>query len=265
MRAAPVQRHLTSAPPGAPPCPRAWSARSPVPAPGRRSPPRAGAHPGCRPHGRGRRPRRRRVVELGCGTVYVSAWLARARRASDRRQRDPGATRHSACLPAGVRYRLSARRGQRRERPAARGELRPARVRVQRQHLVRSASVDSRGAPVIPTIAQQRMSTSAHARARPKQCSVSWPRFPLRKSLMGRIQHTNTIKFCRVMTSSSDAFDVFRGLPGPQLAQSKRVSQPKPSTFRSLDAGRVQDFLRRPDSGSSSTKACQLIRSTGGS
>ena len=88
------------------------------------------------------------TIELGCGTGYVSAWLARrgarpvgidnsARAAGDR-----------AAPPGGARHRLPAHPRQRRARAAARRQLRPRDLRVRRAHLgrpVRAGSPRRRG------------------------------------------------------------------------------------------------------------------------
>ena len=89
------------------------------------------------------------VVELGCGTAYVSAWLARRGARPGRRRRDPGPARDRPPLPGGDRDRIPARRGERRGRAAPVRELRPRRLRVRRQHLVRPAPLDSGGARLL--------------------------------------------------------------------------------------------------------------------
>ena len=77
--------------------------------------------------------------------------LARApRRAAGRRRRDARPARDGATLPGGVRARVPARRGERRGRPAPVRELRPRRLRVRRQHLVRPAPLAPRGVPAPP-------------------------------------------------------------------------------------------------------------------
>ena len=92
---------------------------------------------------RRRRPRRRRA-RLRHG---VRLRLARpTRRPPGRRRRDAGPARDGPPLPGRVRPRLPARRGERRGRATAVGELRPRRLGVRREHLVRPASLDPRGA-----------------------------------------------------------------------------------------------------------------------
>ena len=87
------------------------------------------------------------VVELGCGTAYLSAWLARrgarpvgvdvtpAQLATARRCQE----RFGLSLPPG--------RGRRRGRALARRQLRPGRERVRRERLVRSRPMGRRGGP----------------------------------------------------------------------------------------------------------------------
>ena len=91
------------------------------------------------------------VVELGCGTAYVSAWLAQ------RGARPVGvdvtpaqlATARRCQVEFGIEFPLIEASAER--RPAPLGELRPRRLRVRRQHLVRPAPLDPRGAPAAPT------------------------------------------------------------------------------------------------------------------
>ena len=54
------------------------------------------------------------AIELGCGTAYVSAWLARARRPAGRHRQLGRAAGHGAGAAAGVRHRIPARARQRR-------------------------------------------------------------------------------------------------------------------------------------------------------
>ena len=84
------------------------------------------------------------VVELGCGTAYFSAWLARARRASRRRRHHARAARDGAADDGEDRHRVPARRGRRRRHGAARRELRPRRSRSTAR---RSGSIPYRWIP----------------------------------------------------------------------------------------------------------------------
>src|SRR5215211_4034721 len=65
------------------------------------------------------------TVELGCGTAYVSAWLARR-----------------AARPDGVRARIPAPSRRRRADTVRRRELRLRHQRVWRRHLVRPLPLD---------------------------------------------------------------------------------------------------------------------------
>ena len=119
------------------------------------------------------------VVELGCGTAYVSAWLAK------RGARPVGvdvtpaqlATARRCQAEFGIEFPLD--RGERRGRAAALGELRPRRLRVRRQHLVRPAPLDPRGAPAAPARRAALVPPQQHAldplrsrrgRRRPSRC-----------------------------------------------------------------------------------------------
>ena len=84
------------------------------------------------------------VVELGCGTAYVSAWLARARRAADRRRRDRGPARDGAADAGRARARVPADPGQRGGGAAARAQRRHGDQRVRGVALVRARA---RGSP----------------------------------------------------------------------------------------------------------------------
>ena len=59
------------------------------------------------------------VVDLGCGTAYFAAWLARRARASRRPRRDACPARERAAVPARARAGVPARRGRRRAGSAA--------------------------------------------------------------------------------------------------------------------------------------------------
>lgn len=63
------------------------------------------------------------VVELGCGTAYFSAWLARRGSPADRGRPHSGTACLRAALPGAVRHLLSAHRGRRGRCPAAVGQL----------------------------------------------------------------------------------------------------------------------------------------------
>ena len=85
------------------------------------------------------------VVELGCGTAYISAWLAAAGRPPGRGRHHPGPARDRAGDAARVRARIPADRGGRgRDRPGRR-LLRPRRLRVRRVDLGRSLPLDPGG------------------------------------------------------------------------------------------------------------------------
>jgi hypothetical protein len=56
------------------------------------------------------------AIELGCGTAYFSAWLAR--RAAGRHRPVHRPARHRACDAGGARHRVPADRGGRRGGPA---------------------------------------------------------------------------------------------------------------------------------------------------
>ncbi len=87
------------------------------------------------------------VVELGCGTAYVSAWLAR------RGARPVGvdvtpaqlATARRCQEETGLAFPLVEASAE--DVPLRLRELRPRRLRVRRQHLVRPAPLDPRGPP----------------------------------------------------------------------------------------------------------------------
>ena len=87
----------------------------------------------------------RDVLEAGCGTAYVSAWLARRGARVDRHRRLRGAARDGAPLPAGVRGRVPARARQRRGAPVRRRVVRPRRLGVRREHLGRPVRLDPGG------------------------------------------------------------------------------------------------------------------------
>jgi hypothetical protein len=86
------------------------------------------------------------VLEPGCGTAYFSAWLARrgARPAGVDLTRGQLAT---AALPGAVRRFRPAHRGRRGGCPAAVGQLRPGRVGMRSQLVVRPGPPGSRGRP----------------------------------------------------------------------------------------------------------------------
>ncbi len=105
------------------------------------------------------------VVELGCGTAYVSAWLARRGARPVGVDVTPAQLATARRVPGGVRARVPARRGERRGRPAFLRELRPRGLRVRRQHLVRPPPLAPRGAPAAPARAVG-SGSSATARSR---------------------------------------------------------------------------------------------------
>ena len=117
------------------------------------------------------------VVELGCGTAYVSAWLAR------RGARPVGVDVTPAQLATArrcqerVRARLPARRGECRGRAAPLGELRPRRLGVRREHLVRPAPLAAGGVSA-PAAGRPALVSSATARSR---CSAR----PTRRAARG--------------------------------------------------------------------------------
>ena len=87
------------------------------------------------------------VVELGCGTAYVSAWLARRGARPVAIDPTPGQLAIAAELPGPPRAVLPADPGRGRVGAAARRQLRPGHQRVRRRHLGRPLPVDPRGGP----------------------------------------------------------------------------------------------------------------------
>ena len=115
-----------------------------------------------RPGGSGASPSRRSAccptispgkdaIELGCGTAYVSAWLARRGARVVGIDNSAGAARHGAPPAARARSRVPAAPRQRRGGALSRCELRLRDLRVRRVPVGRPASLGARsGAPAAP-------------------------------------------------------------------------------------------------------------------
>ena len=82
------------------------------------------------------------VVELGCGTAYFSAWLAKRGARPVGVDITPAQLATARRLMEGDRHRVSARRGRRCRHRAAVGELRSRRLGVRRVDLGRPVPLD---------------------------------------------------------------------------------------------------------------------------
>src|SRR4051812_44202204 len=82
------------------------------------------------------------AIELGCGTAYCSAWLARRGGAAGGDRQLGRAARHGARPAARARPRLPAAPRERRARAVPRRQLRLRVVGVRREHLGRPVQVD---------------------------------------------------------------------------------------------------------------------------
>ena len=109
------------------------------------------------------------VVELGCGTAYFGAWLARRRRAGRRRRRHAGAARDRAPDGGRVRARARVRRSERRGDRAAGRELRP---RASRSTARRSGATRRSGSPRRRGCCG-RAATSSSCATRRSRCSAA--------------------------------------------------------------------------------------------
>ena len=90
------------------------------------------------------------VIELGCGTAYFSAWLAR-RGARPRGRRDSRPAGVRAALPGPVRHHRPAHRGRRGSCPAAVRLFRPGHLRMRRQLVVRPGRLGTGGCQAAAT------------------------------------------------------------------------------------------------------------------
>ena len=81
------------------------------------------------------------VIELGCGTAAISAWLARRNVRPVAVDFSRTATRDRRTAPGRVRTPLSPGSRRRREYPVRRGQLRSRHLGVRRKCLVRSPSL----------------------------------------------------------------------------------------------------------------------------
>ena len=85
------------------------------------------------------------VIELGCGTAYFGAWLARRGARRDRRRSHSGAARDGAPMQRGAGDSDGVDRGERGGGAASGRVVRPGVLGVRRVDLVRSVQVDSGG------------------------------------------------------------------------------------------------------------------------
>ena len=123
-----------------------------------------------RARARARDARRRRGPRRGRARLRdgIRLGLARpARRARRRRRPDARAARHGAPAAGAARALVPARRGERGGRAAAGRVVRPRRLRVRREHLVRPRSVGGRGGAAPPPgrrarVPRQRDAADAH-------------------------------------------------------------------------------------------------------
>ena len=103
------------------------------------------------------------VVELGCGTAYFSAWLARRGARPVGVDVTPAQLDTARRVMARDRDRVPARRGERGGRAAARRLVRPGRLGVRRLPLVRPGTLGAGGRSTAPARRPARVPDEQHA------------------------------------------------------------------------------------------------------
>ena len=184
------------------------------------------------------------VVELGCGTAYVSAWLARRGARPVGVDVTPAQLDDSAAMQARFGLEFPLARGERRGGAAAGRELRPRRLRVRRVHLGRPVRLGPRGRAAAAAPAASSSSSSTG-------CSPSSPR-PMEEQPSGRELLRPSFGMHRARVGRHD---LGRVPPRP------RGLDPAPARARGSRSSTSSSCRRRRAGPSTATRGC---RSAGG-